>query len=124
MKEPADNPIPYPIMKSKYAFSMNRVAFTTITEAACTLLLLDLTAGAGVIESQMLRDHVPPAVATLHSIGPLPASQRLDLAIGLPLRNQDSLSNLLHQIYDPASTNFHRYLTPERFTEMFGTTEQ
>ena len=27
------------------------------------------------------------------------------------------------EIYDPASTNYHRYLTPEQFTEQFGPTE-
>lgn len=30
----------------------------------------------------------------------------------------------LHSIYDPTSTNFRRYLTPEKFTERFGPSEQ
>ncbi|HEX7618146.1 MAG TPA: protease pro-enzyme activation domain-containing protein, partial [Verrucomicrobiae bacterium] len=46
------------------------------------------------------------------------------LAIGLPLRNQAALGMLLSEIYSPASTNYHRYLTPEQFTERFGPTEQ
>ena len=48
----------------------------------------------------------------------------MNLAIGLPLRNQEALTNLLQQIYDPASPNFHHYLTPEEFTAQFGPTEQ
>src|SRR5208283_6167451 len=42
---------------------------------------------------------------------------------GLPLRNQEELTNLLEQIYDPARTNYHHYLTPEEFTARFGPTE-
>src|SRR5262249_35820802 len=34
------------------------------------------------------------------------------------------LTELLHQLYDPTSTNFHRYLTPKQFTEAFGPSER
>ncbi|HZV35426.1 MAG TPA: immunoglobulin domain-containing protein [Verrucomicrobiae bacterium] len=64
--------------------------------------------------------HVPEAVANLQPIGRLPASDRLDIAIGLPLRNQDIFSNLLEQLYDPTSTNYHHFLDPQQFTDMFG----
>jgi hypothetical protein len=57
-------------------------------------------------------------------MGRFPGTNRLNLAIGLPLRNEEALDNLLQQIYDPASPNFRQYLTPEQFTEMFGPTEQ
>jgi subtilase family serine protease len=62
----------------------------------------------------------------MHSqpIGRLPASNHLHLAISLPLRNAEALSNLLQQIYDPASSRYHQYLTPAQFTDMFGPTEQ
>jgi subtilase family serine protease len=67
---------------------------------------------------------VPAVVARLQPIGALPVDSRLNLAIGLPLRNKEALTALLHDIYDPASPNFHHYLTPEQFTEKFGPTEQ
>ncbi|HLX69556.1 MAG TPA: protease pro-enzyme activation domain-containing protein, partial [Verrucomicrobiae bacterium] len=51
-------------------------------------------------------------------------TNRLHLAIGLPLRNQAELGELLHELYDPASTNFHKYLTTPEFTERFGPTEE
>ncbi len=56
-------------------------------------------------------------------MGRLASSQQLDLALGLPLRNQDELNRLVQELYDPASTNYHRYLTPEQFAERFGPTE-
>jgi subtilase family serine protease len=75
---------------------------------------------------QLLHDPVPPAIARLHlqPVRPLPATNRLDLAIGLPLRNQEELTRLLAEIYDPASTNYQHYLTPEQFAARFGPTEQ
>ena len=42
----------------------------------------------------------------------------------MPLRNQAALDELLRQLYDPRSTNFHKFLTPAEFTARFGPTEQ
>jgi len=70
-----------------------------------------------------LPGHGLAVIGRLKATGHLPASQRMDFAIGLPLRNRDALTNLLQQLYDPASPNYHRYLTPEKFTAKFGPTE-
>ncbi len=67
--------------------------------------------------------HVLDEVSHLQPVGQPSASKRLNLAISLPLRNRAALDDLLRQIYDPASTNYHRYLTPEQFAERFGPTE-
>src|SRR5208282_5992878 len=64
-----------------------------------------------------------PGVQSLPPIGRLPATDRLHLAISLPLRNAAALSNLLQQIYDPASPEYRHYLTPARFAERFGPAE-
>ena len=89
-----------------------------------TLFLLATTAGAA--ERQVLRGHVPAAIAELNlqPLSRLPATTPLNLAIGLPLRNREALTNLLQQIYDPSSPQYHRYLTPEEFTEMFCPAEE
>ena len=94
--------------------------------AAMAAVLFPFTARAQGVGKQMLHEHVPPAIARFHlqPINRLPATNQLDLAIGLPLRNQDALNKLLAEIYDPASTNYHQYLTPEQFTAQFGPTEQ
>jgi hypothetical protein len=73
---------------------------------------------------RILHGHVPGVVAHLQPVGRLPASQRLNLAIGLPLQNPAALDVFLQQLYDPASPNYHHYLTPEQFTEKFGPTEE
>jgi uncharacterized repeat protein (TIGR01451 family) len=71
----------------------------------------------------MLHGYVPAAVRSLTAVDRLAATNRLNLAISLPLRNTADLTNLLGQIYDPASTNYHRYLTSAEFAERFGPTE-
>jgi Pro-kumamolisin, activation domain/Divergent InlB B-repeat domain len=92
--------------------------------ATCGALLLS-TVFAQAAGLKMLTGHVPAMVARLNlqPLGTLSNSMRLNLTIGLPLHNQEALTNLLQQIYDPASPNYHRYLTPDQFTEMFGPTK-
>ena len=67
--------------------------------------------------------HMPAAIASLTPLERLSSAQSLNLAVALPLRNQEALTNLLHQLYDPASPNYHQFLTPERFAEQFGPSE-
>jgi subtilase family serine protease len=100
----------------------------TSLKSLATLLAISVVAASYLTqpleaaERQTLRDHVPAAAAGLRSEGRLPPNQRLHLTLGLPLQNQEGLTNLLEQIYDSKSPNFRRYLTPEEFTEQFGPT--
>ncbi len=71
-----------------------------------------------------LPGHVPAVVSELAPSGLLPGTNELYLAIGLPLRNEDALDELLVQLYDPASTNFHKFLSSPEFTARFGPTEE
>ena len=87
------------------------------------MAVLVLSTGLAPAASQKLSGHVPAAVAKLTSIGALPATASLHLAIGLPVHNQAALATRLQQTYDPASPYYHHYLTPEQFTELFGPTE-
>ena len=63
------------------------------------------------------RPELPPGLA---SHGKLASTKRLRLAIGLPLSDSQGLDEFLSQVYNPASTNFHRYLTPQEFARRFG----
>ncbi len=88
------------------------------------LFCLSLAVAAQPVQTQSLQGHVPPALARLSPVGRLPATNVLPLAIGLPLRNKQELTNLLQSIYDPHSPAFHHYLTPAQFAEKFGPTEE
>ena len=98
----------------------------TKTSALALLFWLCLTTAGFSAEPgrKILRGHVPAAVARLTPQGRLAATNKLSLAIGLPLRNQSELDDLLRQLYDPRSPNYHKYLTPAEFTARFGPTEQ
>jgi len=95
-----------------------------LSEIVAGLSLLFLAATSALAANRhTVRGQVPDIVAKLTPTGRLPANERLNLAIGLPLRNRESLTNLLQQLYDPASPEFHHYLSPEQFSEKFGPTE-
>ena len=96
----------------------------SVTIGFATWLLLLLMMPAAAAPRQVMHSHVPAVVAGLKPTGNFAGTNHLNLAIGLPLRNQEALTNLLRQIYDPASPNYHHYLTPEQFTEQFGPTEK
>ncbi len=75
-------------------------------------------------QRQFVHGHVPREVAHLQPTGRMAASARLSLAIGLPLRNPEGLTNLLRQIYDPTGPLYRQYLTPDQFAARFGPAEQ
>ncbi len=98
----------------------------TLSQMATGLALLFLSAASvAAAERQVLQGHVPAAVAqfNLQAVGRLPATNHLHLGISLPLRNNETLGQLVKGIYDPASPNFRHYLTPAQFNESYGPTE-
>jgi subtilase family serine protease len=83
---------------------------------------------AGVTVAQQrptMTTHVPEAVSSgvAPLVGHLPGTQRLSMAISLPLRNEAELDELLQQLYDPQSPSHRQYLSVEQFTERFGPVE-
>lgn len=66
------------------------------------------------------RHHLP---SQLKPIEHYSSSNRMDFVVGLPLRNHEALTHLLHDIYNPASPNYRKYLTPSQFAERFAPDE-
>src|SRR5713226_7339209 len=79
---------------------------------------------AVAVGHEILAIHLPDAVANGKAamMGTVGLQQRLKLGIQLPLRNQAELTRLLHDLYDPQSPNFHKYMSMSGFTERFGAT--
>lgn len=89
------------------------------------LLLPGLTGNVQAAAGRFgLPGQVPSMVTRLAPLGQEPVTHQLHLAIGLQLRNPAGLDQLLAELYDPASPNYHHYLTPAQFTEQFGPTTQ
>jgi uncharacterized repeat protein (TIGR03803 family) len=88
-------------------------------------LFLNFTASPLVAAAgQSIHGQVPPREARSKPVSRLEAAKHLNLAIGLPLRNREALTNLLRDLYDPASPRFHQYLTADQFAEQFGPTRE
>ncbi|MGA2811848.1 MAG: S53 family peptidase [Candidatus Acidiferrum sp.] len=75
---------------------------------------------------QVLEKHVRPAVTGGQAarVGAMAKSQRMTLAIILPLRNQSELTNLLKRLNDPSSSNYRHFLSVAQFTQQFAPTKQ
>ena len=101
---------------------LNLKRFTLSIGLGAALLPGQLPSIFGAETRHFLHGHVPSVVMHVTPQGILPLTNRLQMAIGLPLRNENELNQLLQEFYDPASTNYHRYLTPAQFTEKFGPT--
>src|SRR5580692_7067868 len=106
-------------LKRNWAFLEGATLIAVVFALAATFLSpkanAQQTATAGL---HILPGHVPPAVSRyhLHPLHDFPETNQLDIDISLPLRNQPALNDLLKQIYDPKSPNYHDYLTPDEFT--------
>src|SRR5579875_3340585 len=113
-----------PLPSVKKAHGCLRISAALVL--ALTMILPERPARAENISRKMLPGHVPGIIGRFHlpPVSRLAGTNVLDLAIGLPLRHQAALDELLRQLYDPTSTNFHRFLTPQEFTARFGPTEQ
>ena len=72
---------------------------------------------------KVLHGHVPEAARRQQAIGNVSTTKELNLAIGLPLHDTNGLQKFLDEVYDPASTNYGHYLTPDEFANRFGPSE-
>src|SRR5947208_16085613 len=91
----------------------------------CCIFALVLAPAAHAQETRVvLRGHRPAGLATLTPKARLPANSQISLAIGLPVRDQAGLSASLAELYDPRSTNFHKFITPQEFAARFGPREE
>ena len=91
---------------------------------AVWVAMFEVTAMAAAIKT--LNGHVPAAVSNLKlsSVGRLPATDQLSLAIGVPFHDRQSADALFNQLYDPASPIFHHFLSSQEITSRFGPTEE
>jgi len=88
----------------------------------CAFAVLLFASSAKAEQRPLSTLHVPEAVASgiAPLVGYVPGTERLSLAISLPLRNEAQLDNLLQQLYAPQNPGFHKYLSVGEFVASFG----
>ena len=72
--------------------------------------------------SVRLNAQTVPLVRHAHLLHALDASQQVQLAIALQLRNGTDIDGFLSALYDLQSPQYHHYVTPDQFTQLFAPT--
>jgi hypothetical protein len=67
---------------------------------------------------------VPREVATSTFMGPVDSSAQIRMLISFETRDKNGLSQLMANLYDPASPEFHHWLTAKEFGTRFGRSPQ
>ena len=101
-----------------------RLPVRSQTSASLWAAILLSMASVPAAGRQVLQGHVPAAVAESKLMSRVAPTTRMNLAIGLPLRNQEELDKLLKELATPGSPNFRQYLTPAQFAERFSPSEE
>ncbi|MBV8140213.1 MAG: S8/S53 family peptidase, partial [Deltaproteobacteria bacterium] len=98
----------------------------TRRQGILAVVALCLIAGYSEASAQtvQLSGTVSPEALKLPNYGDLPSSQSLSLQIWFKPHHQDQLTKLLASQQDSKSPQFHKWLTPQEYTEQFGVTEQ
>jgi subtilase family serine protease len=98
------------------------VRTATFLGAAIAIALTRTTNSyAESVMTRHLRDEVRNGAA--QPMAQLPQSQTMSLDLVLPLSDPAGLTAFLADIYNPASPNFHHFLTVAEFTAKFGPTQ-
>ncbi len=69
-----------------------------------------------------LPGHIPPVMAYAHPLHPTSLSLPLTLSIGFRPKNQAALNQFMQNLQNPASPDYHKYLSPEEYQARFGPT--
>lgn len=87
-------------------------------------LFASVARAAPVTGRSIIPGHLPRALQNLPSLHyDSTVNRQLHLSISLNLRNAGQLDTLLQAQNDPHSRYYHRYLTPQQFSEMFSPTQ-
>src|SRR5947209_3457896 len=111
---------------------MQRNLVRNILFAAAAMLLIgtgfiavrtgQMSVHADLNQRVSLNGQFVPLVQRARFVGAANTNQQLNLSIGLQMRNQPELDSLLQAIYNPQSGQYHQYLTPGQFNQLFAPT--
>jgi len=97
---------------------MNRKTSWFLIATAVFIMVATADSFAQYTRTRHLREEVRSGAA--QPVGHLPSNQTLSLDIVLPVRDQAALESFIEDVYNPASSSYRQFLTPQEFTERFG----
>ncbi|MGI9057962.1 MAG: protease pro-enzyme activation domain-containing protein [Ktedonobacteraceae bacterium] len=98
------------------------IAFVVLVVVGISAFSINIIAQARQAARVPVPGQTAPLVSHAQLLGAANGGQQLNLSIGLQPRNQQELDNLLRNLYDPSSSLYHRFLTPQEFADEFGPT--
>ena len=98
------------------------IAFIVLVVVSISIFSITIIAQARLSQRTPINGQTAPLVSHAQLLGAANGTQPLNLSIGLQPRNQLELENLLHNLYDPSSSMYHHFLTPQQFADEFGPT--
>ena len=108
-------------MQRKIVYNLG-TAVVILVVVSVSILSLKLFAQARQDARVPIQGQTVPLIRHAQLLGAANEQQQLNLSIGLQPRNQQELDNLLRQMYDPRSSLYHHFLTPQEFADEFGST--
>jgi subtilase family serine protease len=93
---------------------------------ACVAALVFISISGFAQQSYVMAHHVPEAVSSGQArlVDLMPGTQRIQVTLHLPVRNQLALDQLIERLYDPQSPDYHHFLSVHEYTEQFGPTQE
>ena len=80
---------------------------------------IDSRSNVALAGRQQLKGYLASEASNAKAIGRVSPSTRIRLAIGLAMPNDAELQAFIKDVYNPASPNYRKFLTPETFTAQF-----
>ncbi len=108
-------------MRRKFVRNVSFVV-ASLSLIAVSLLAMRVVVHADQNSRTILSGHMVPLIQQAHLVQNTSATQQLNLSIGMQLRNPSELDSLLSAINDPNSSQYHQYLTPDQFDQLFAPT--
>ncbi|HYM74481.1 MAG TPA: S53 family serine peptidase [Candidatus Dormibacteraeota bacterium] len=92
-------------------FVLTLIALASVVSTVCY-------AQSQTLMTRHTRDEVTSRIAPL--VGHLSATQKMEITLVLPHRNQSELEQFLNDLQDPTHPSYRHFLTVEQFTEKYG----
>jgi subtilase family serine protease len=90
--------------------------------ARAVLIVICAALPAAAAAGAFVQHNTPSYVTTAKNLGPVDASQTIDVSLWLNPHNQAGLDELAKDLYDPTSPNFRHFLKPAQIAEQFAPT--
>ncbi len=105
--------------KLMYRFGVVLAAAVVVSVSVFSIVLM---ARANLDQRVALSGQAVPLIKQAQLLGAADVQQQLQLSVGLRPRNQQDLAILLSDLYNPHSSLYHRFLTPQQFASDFAPT--